>query len=202
MYEKEIIGFLARYTIPKARRNYKDGDAVWQAHRDTLAGRFQLKHYAAISAEKAINPVTMDLYDHLTAHKSTDELTSSALIEFLKNTEYGKEVEYAALLKLVNMTLKYLYILQFIKADDEVLNKLPHINLANCDCPLDSNIIKTLSKKSKAISWTRIKDEAQYNAIQEEIREKCLDRFDTDSALVYDFMEYPHIKVNRKFGEA
>lgn len=202
MYTDEIIGFLLRSTIPQAGTRYKNDlvwDAVWRAHRDVLPGRFQLKLYAESFQQNGINSVATALYDHLAAWNPSEELSSTALIKYLNN-KFKDEIEYAALLKLVNMTLKYLFILQSFDVEDEVLQNLPPIDLANCDCPLDSNIIKTLSKKNKAIPWTRIKDESEYDAIQKEIREKCLEQYNTESALVYDFMEYPHIAINGIMG--
>lgn len=202
MYSKEIIGFLLRTTIPKARTRYKDDlvwDCVWRAHRDVLPGRYHLKRYVALSNEKPINPVAIALYDHLVDDSSKPH-SSSTLIEYL-DTRFGDEVEYAALLKLVNMTLKYLYILQALKADDAALRKVLPIDLADCDCPLDSNIIKTLPKKGAAVPWTQIEGEAQYNAIQDEIRERCSERFGTTAGLVYDLMEYPHIAIKEEIGQ-
>lgn len=203
MYSNEIVGFLLRATIPKARTKYKDDlvwDSVWRAHRDVLSGRYQLTQYAALSKAKPINPVVIALYDHFVGDGPSKTLSSSALIECLY-TEFGDKVEYAALLKLVNMSLKYLFILQSLNADDVVLQELPLIDLADCDCPLDSNIIKTLSKKNKAIPWTQIKEEAEYNAIQDEIRKRCSERFGTPSGLVYDLMEYPHIAIRKEIEQ-
>lgn len=191
--ENKIICFLLRSAIPKSQNEYaKDivWDAVWRAHRDVLVARFNLKQYAALSKGR-INPIVIDLYDHLRVAKSSNEISSGSLIDHLSSKFAGK-VEYAAILKLVNMTLKYIYILQFFRVDDAVLCALPSIELSNCDCPLDSIILSCLPNCNKT-KWTKLNEDG-YREIQQAIGGIT----GQDAKLIFDLENWPDISLRAK----
>lgn len=184
--------FLVQCTVPVKKNDDRIYDCVWRAHRDVLAGRFYLIKYQNVSHDmvnylcKAIN-------------NSKKPLSSNSLIQKLK----GKYeiVEFGAIQKLVNMSLKYLLVLN--KYEGHIIN----IDEKYCDCPLDSTILDCLAEdvkklkkqkineqnkinedilnalEEKEIKWTSIKKE-QYDDVQ-----KIIDVLTKDkgSKLAYDF---------------
>ena len=83
---------------------------------------------------------------------------------------------FGAIQKLVNMTLKYLLILQSFGCLPELVKE------ENCDCPLDSGILKSLQEEAK---WTAVTKE-EYTRIQGEIDERV-----SGLRLSYDFANWP-----------
>lgn len=195
--KKELIyPFLIRMVIPEAK-TLPEGwdktnliwDAVWRAHRDTNQGRYQFGNYSGAKVEKGripTNSPSVVLYEFIIKGPSPAELSSKYLIDQLLERFPG--VRFGAIQKLVNMTLKYLTILQtFSISDDEILAKLPTIDATLCDCPLDSTILRELGF-GFSTKWTDISQD-EYQKVQK----KAYKNSRVDSGLIYDFKNYQHL---------
>ena len=165
MDEKLITNFLVKSTIPKQQKNkYPNNinnkrlwDAIYRAHRDVLTGRVWLPKYCKNFGSAQNNEILKHLYEKILEN---DICYSGLLIsQLLEN----RNVEYGAIQKLVNMTLKYILILNTFEDDFEI-----KIDERKCDCPVDSIILNEL--KGKHPKWTQIENEKQYNNIQDEIK--------------------------------
>ena len=165
MDEKLITNFLVKSTIPKQQKNkYPNNinnkrlwDAIYRAHRDVLTGRVWLPKYCKNFGSAQNNEILKHLYEKILEN---DICYSGLLIsQLLEN----RNVEYGAIQKLVNMTLKYILILNTFEDDFEI-----KIDESKCDCPVDSIILNEL--KGKHPKWTQIENEKQYNNIQNEIK--------------------------------
>ncbi len=216
MHEDIVQLFLIASVIPDASEHHPDGknkrdflwDAVWRAHRDTLQGRFHLEGYLKQQENEHPNKVAVELHRELSSVQSGIAPSSSALIEGLKGS-CEDDVEYGAFQKLVNMTLKYLLILQgfdqstdgSLSSIDNALSSFPKIDRSLCDCPLDSFVLASLRKELAdktlvdGVAWTSI-DEHTYikiqNAIDAVIRSsypQCYSRLD------YDFIAWTRQKL-------
>ena len=114
--------FVAQSTVPFKKKDDRIYDCVWRAHRDVLVGQNNLEFYMSCS------------------HK---------MVVFLSNcikenkSEYG-QVEFGAIQKLVNLSLKYLLVLKEYESLEIKIDE------KNCDCPLDSHIFAELKKEAKA----------------------------------------------------
>ena len=182
--EKEVMyKFLVKAAIPvnewgKETETDRIRDAIWRAHRDTLTGRFQLEKYRKLTYGEKKHRVTDKLYEKIIdCIKSGDALSSMPLINFL-HTEFP-EVEFGARQKLVNMSLKYLIILNAFEFKKPIA-----IDEANCHCPIDSIILGKLKKQHTP--WTKIQRQ-EYNEVQQEIYDDP--SFDKKSMgnVVFDF---------------
>ena len=205
--QKLMIGFLVKVAIPlKYYDNKKSNrikDAIWRAHRDVLTGRrlggsvFEDYVERTKGGFDNDNSPLKKLYDCITDCKSRNcSLTSKCLFEILA-ADFSQS-DYGALQKLVNMTLKYFILLkEFENAD------VPEVNYQACHCPLDSNIIKSVSKtyqNYKGIRWTldldqknpNNKNECYYESIQNDISTLLKDETDTApfGNLTYDFLHW------------
>lgn len=183
MEQETVARFLLHEVIPRVKppegiSPSRCWDAIWRAHRDVLAGRFHLPQYIAL--QKNTRPITKSLYNSIMNRKATNTpLDSSSLIEELVS-EYPS-VEFGALQKLVNMSLKYIVCLNAFEPDFAIA-----VDESNCDCPLDSRIIGLLPNRHKP--WTKMSD-TDYEAAQKDVRlalcgEQCADK----GGLYYDFM--------------
>lgn len=185
-------------------------DAIWRAHRDVLTGfRFKdSEFYAGVKDDfdKEINSIALSLFG-LIVDKKNQPLKSQDLIDILydifpepkipeekESIESGKKdamhnaTRFEATQKLVNMTLKYLLILK-------TYGRLPEksgveIRIEDCDCPIDSIIIESLSKskENKQFSnykWTSL-TKSQYAEIQRSIEEEP----DMSERIMYDFKNW------------
>ena len=179
-------------------------DAIWRAHRDTLTG-FTYKAGCFYSNRKdgdggretasAANPIAVRLYELISEKKARGALGSRELIvalheEFKEPTEEelaGEDAPkesmkdattFGAIQKLVNMTLKYLLILQEFGCFDECL-----VDEAKCDCPLDSKILKSMGL-GESDKWTRL-DKDRYDDIQNTIH--------SEVKISYDFEHWPSV---------
>lgn len=101
------------------------------------------------------------------------------------------KVEFGAIQKLVNMTLKYLLLLN--QFDDEFEKQGFIVDINNCDCPLDSIILSALEKdevaKASGVKWTTITPN-EYNDIQAEISKLLINKYNTSGNIRYDFIKY------------
>lgn len=126
-----------------------------RANRDTMAGaRFWDKEYSN----------NQDFYIKKLKEiiKGGQQLSSIEIIKKLDQAKKGAIV--GSIQKLVNMTLKYLYVIQVYEFDFG-------IDPSGCDCPLDSIILDDLDKKTKKhhTKWTQIKTLEDYKSIQKDI---------------------------------
>lgn len=164
MNNKLIIDFLVKSTIP-AQKKYPDfvnkdnkriWDAVYRAHRDVLTGRAWIPIYCNNYGQGNDNQILECFFKALCKIQCS---SSMGYIEFLE-LEFS-DVEFGAVQKLVNMTLKYIIIY------NEMCNFGYPINEKDCDCPLDSIILDKLS--TKHTPWTKMGKE-EYIKVQEEIK--------------------------------
>ena len=177
------IRFLMKMTITITDKDNIDRlyDSVFRAHRDVLIGRFYLPNYCAnLNTE---NKVYDALYDYIKRTKlktKQESIGSFKLIEHLESK--FPEIEFGAIQKLVNMTLKYLYLLK--KYEPNSISDIC-IDVRKFDCPLDSNILGELGMDD--LKWTKIiKDE--YKQVQNCIK-KELDNEEYGN-IMYDFIKY------------
>lgn len=123
-------------------------------------------------------------------HKEQGPLSSGLLIEKLQKNDGA--IEFAAIQKLVNMTLKYLIILNECEGTASVFD----ICEEKCDCPIDSIILERLNKinGNKHECWTKI-EEPEYIKVQDEIRAYLREEYpqDTRGNIWFDFLMW---KVN------
>ena len=190
MEKKLAFSFLVKSTIPyRKKSNGKQieppnriQDAVHRAHRDVLTGaRFYCPEYKNCCEQKEKNglcKIENSLADYIIGFNPKEENTalfSKALIEYLKK-EY-ENVEFGAIQKLVNMTLKYILILNAF----EKLG-IP-VDEQECDCPIDSVILNKLGETD--LKWTQINEE-DYLRIQERIANEKKDC----PRIYYDFKNW------------
>ena len=185
--EKEVMyQFLVKTAIPvnkwgKETETDRIRDAIWRAHRDTLTGRFQLEKYRKLTYGEKKHKVTDALYKKIKDCIDSEEaLSSEPLIRYLNDNFKG--VEFGAIQKLVNMSLKYLIILNSFEFKKPIA-----IDETNCHCPLDSIILGKLVNPHTP--WTKIQWE-EYNDVQQEIYDDP--SFDKKSMgnIVYDFKHW------------
>ena len=149
-----------------------------KAHRDVLTGRFHLPNYCSEMSNNK-NSVVQSLEKLILENKQ--ELNSTTLIDALCN-EYP-HVEFGAIQKLVNMTLKYIITIntvipaEFIRVDE-----------SNCDCPIDSKILNKLKAENHKThtSWTKL-HKTEYIQIQNEIQ-SLIDK--RDGNILFDFYNW------------
>ncbi len=196
---KDTFDFLLRAAIPEITENnklpeelrlengkkkvedYASKKMVWEciyrAHRDVLTGRKNVSDYAAGGV---LNPIALELYGMIINKAEDEELSSSALInDLLKEKRRIGPVQ-----KLVNMTLKYMFLLQ-------LFGKLKRYNIREekCDCPLDSIILGSLGMGN--VKWTmdfKIDDD-KYETY-DNIQDKIAKRQGNESKLLYDFKNW------------
>ena len=167
MDKKLMIRFLIRETIKVQngkRHNHRLWDAIRKAHRDVMTGARQNNFPNYVEKNKANRNQSLEYLYNLIANE-TGPLCSKNLIKKLQ--EKDKTIEFTALQKLVNMTLKYLILL------NELDDTAPAFNICEekCDCPIDSIILQNLFKIN-GIShecWTKMK-EPEYIQVQREIK--------------------------------
>ena len=163
---------------------YSSKKLIWEcisrAHRDVLSGRKNVEDYSSDINADGINNIALELYNKINENKKNKNLSSERLIEYLvleKNHRIGP------VQKLVNMTLKYMFLLQLFEKLEGY-----KINENDCDCPLDSRIMDKLGMED--IKWTKdfginekIEGYQKYRTIQQEIQNKQGKK----SRLLYDF---------------
>ena len=186
MDKKLMIQFLTKEAI-KTQTDSKHKDRIWaairKAHRDVMTGARtgNIKNYVEEN-KNGKNKTTEYLYQKI---KRETPLSSLSLIE--KIQELDSTVEFAAIQKLVNMTLKYLIILNEFEKTDLALN----ICEEKCDCPVDSIILEKLSKINgiKHECWTKM-EETEYKNVQNEIQEYLKNEYpnNTYGNIWFDFL--------------
>lgn len=187
----QSIRFLLGVAIPKKDDkqypNTKLFSAIWRAHRDALTGRFQFENYRNSENNTAI---IKELYNHIDSNRT--QINSKDLINLL--TDNHNKIEFGAIQKLVNMTLKYIIILN--QLDNDFKKQGFSVDIENCDCPLDSIILDSLKidevPKVSGIKWTTI-NQKEYNDIQSEISKLLKNKYNTNGNIRYDFIKYQTI---------
>lgn len=176
-------------------------DCIWRAHRDVLSARGYASPRYRSESSNLESGILITLYRCIEAD-GQNGLGSQTLIEELCETHgggvmAGSEVKddttmYGAVQKLVNMTLKYLLLLQTFGCLDEKRAGLPFpvkVREEECDCPLDSTILQSLGREFSGCRWTRITAE-EYDVVQKEIA-KRLGKSDSEGCIAYDFDHWP-----------
>ncbi|WP_314921784.1 hypothetical protein, partial [Slackia exigua] len=155
-------------------------------HRDVVVGRQYVEEYSGYNSNEGPNAIAVLLYREIIQrleNEETGDLTSKCLRCFLNKKYNGKasegNVPYGQLQKLVNMTLKYLLILNTFEVIKINLPDEEHL-----DCPLDSVILESL-ESSGDLRWTRL-SKTQYDEIQKAIDAKR----GSDSRIMYDFKNW------------
>lgn len=192
MEKNLIIRFLTTEAIKTPDRpKHKDRlwDAIRKAHRDVMTGARtgNISKYA--EKNKDGKDETLEyLYQEILNAK--EPLSSSLLIQKLQKND--GTLKFAAIQKLVNMTLKYLIILNECEgsASDFAICE------EKCDCPIDSIILKRLNKinGNKHECWTKM-EEREYIKVQDEIRAYLREEYPqyTRGNIWFDFLMW---KVN------
>ena len=142
---------------------------IQKANSDTMTGMRYNSEYNKCD----IMDVLKDYY-----MRTCIPLDSISTIEYLKN-KYTT-ISVGAIQKIVNMSLKYIVCFNAVFGYE-----VRKVNVDKCDCPLDSQILKSIGLPS--VKWTKISSMEEYKSIQDRIREKM---GDDDSLLMYDFMEW------------
>ena len=190
---KEVIKSISKETWKnelwaKIKENRQDkskstrmDDAIWKAHRDVMTGArtCNIPKYSAFSTGTKLKEEGKSIIIDLTKicedalNKNTPIGTDYLLKELTKDPRNGNNVEFGALQKLINMTLKYFIILRSFGEKD-----VPKVDLQHCDCPLDRKILEKLHDefqnnelvcdidKKKPLSWTKIECKDKYKKIQ------------------------------------
>lgn len=184
MDKRLMIVFLTKEAIKNQEKSTdRLWDCIWKAHRDTMTGARSgnIKNYC----EKNKNGKNETLKQLREIICSGKELCSEELIKKLQ--EKDCEIEFAAAQKLVNMTLKYIIILNEFEGE----NFKYEVCEEKCDCPIDSIILGRL-KKINGIThscWTEMKEE-EYKNVQKEIREYLKKEYpsETRGNIWFDFL--------------
>lgn len=107
------------------------------------------------------------------------DLSSNTLISTLQKMKGAPS--HAFIQKFVNMTLKYIIVLQELK------DGIPgiYVDEKQCDCPIDSVIVDCVNKRRKKqfLCWTK-QGQSEYYEIQEVIKSKY------EIPLEYDFVHW------------
>ena len=194
MKKESAYDFLLRMAIPavafpaelKKEGNKTDysNKVVWEcisrAHRDVLAGRKNVRDYSS-NRENGLNKVAKELYFQITENKG--RISSEKLIAHFVN-EKGYRIGTTQ--KLVNMTLKYMFLLQ-------LFGKLEGYSIKedDCDCPLDSRILDSIGEGDR--KWTndfKKNDNDDSYKVYSNIQNKIKDKQAAGSKLLYDFEKW------------
>lgn len=161
-------------------------DCIWKAHRDTMTGARSgnIKNYCEKN-KNGRNETLKQLREIICSGK---ELRSEDLIKKLQ--EKDCEIEFAAVQKLVNMTLKYIIILNEFEGE----NFKYEVCEEKCDCPIDSIILERLKKLKKingseSVCWTKI-DKEKYEKVQDKIKEYLKEKYPSEPRgnIWFDFL--------------
>lgn len=189
MDKKLMTHFLIREAIKVQNDKKHKGrlwDAIRKAHRDVMTGARQKNFPNYVEKNKSNRNQSLEhLYDAIA--KETGSLCSKNLIEKLQKCD--TTIEFTAIQKLVNMTLKYLILL------NEFDDAAPAFNVCEekCDCPIDSIILQNLFKINKAPHecWTKMK-EPEYIQVQKEIKEYLEETYPQEQRgnIWFDFLKW------------
>ena len=166
--------FLVECTVPKKAKDDRLYDCIWRAHRDVMLGR-RSKYIFNKYVEK-YQDVINALYNLISNTHS--DLCSKMLFDELSDFD----IEFGAMQKIVNMTLKYIVI----------LNAYGQLNIPvkeeECDCPIDSIILGNKKVNRSDLKWTSSDfDKNKYNEVKEIISK---DEVGKVSGLRFDFVNW------------
>ena len=201
----QMIDFLVRAAIPnvteKDRLPRKEGiiensnllwDAIFRAHRDVLTGRRYVKAYSekheilshTKNGEAVYGPNLLAQALYFAIKEEKEQLCSTSLVEKLTDSaNEDSDSLFGCIQKLVNMTLKYLFVLQEFGYLEKFHYDIPHIDEISCDCPIDSIILKSLDRAD--IKWTSLSSD-DYEEVQ-----GLIDKDEqTKTRLEYDFKNW------------
>jgi hypothetical protein len=122
---------------------------------------------------------TRELIEKQLANLSSKNLIKAIIEKSKEEPEIIAEIQ-----KLVNMALKYLYVIQEYGYNE----KLGYtIVLSKCDCPLDSTILDELHRRTKKTypTWTQLKSLKDYDEIQTDI--ETISKKENKTKLEFDF---------------
>ena len=182
MKKDNIYRFCVETTIPGILKAVEDADVsavldivIKRANRDVMVGAHFLK-----GGYSANQDYYQEELKRLILQPNAD-LSSSILINKVYKNMNKHKVNVGAIQKLINMTLKYLYVIQEHGLMNEYALK---VELKNCDCPLDSRILEELRKreKKKYTPWTKLDSLDEYKTIQDDIS-----KYVEESNLEFDF---------------
>lgn len=184
-----INNFVIHETLKDASTHKPEGfndiflwNAIWKAHLDTMTGaRFHGNTYLA-NSKKEEPKIQIQLYCII--KNAEENLCSEYLLDKLGETSLIDPSEYGFAQKIVNMTLKYLIMLNaFGKTSFEIDEK-------QCDCPLDSQILERLHSINEKTykKWTQLEKE-DYTNIQRDIK-KCLGEESSKGNMYFDYKYY------------
>lgn len=172
-------------------------DAIWKAHRDTVTGARtgNISKYCSKNAhgKKKTLKLLYEIIKEDTSALYTEKVFTAltAKMNDVTGEKAEKGVEFAAMQKLVNMTLKYIIILNLFEQKE-----IHKVCEEKCDCPIDSVILNELKRGRKDVgfspkeypSWTLV-CQKEYDEIQEDIRE-CLKKKHPDKKgnIWFDFL--------------
>ena len=189
MYKDLMVRFLTKEAIKTPNRT-KHKDRLWaairKAHRDVMTGARtgNIKTYAEKNRGEKENTLE-ELYKIILKEKVP--LSSELLTTKLQ--KHDGTLEFAAVQKLVNMTLKYLIIL------NECEETTPAFAICEekCHCPIDSVILKRLEKINgeQHTCWTKM-EKSEYKVVQKEIQEYLQKEYpqSTLGNIWFDFLKW------------
>lgn len=179
-----MISFLAKEAI-KSQGDEKGRlwDCIRKANRDVMTGARTKKIDNYCEKNRWGNNETLIALYKIICNKcnGNEPLYSDNLIKELQkndeNIEVDKRIEFGAIQKLVNMTLKYLIILQEFE-DTEELRKY-EVCEEECECPIDSIILdklRELNILNEKLTWTSM-NEDKYRDVQKKIGEYLKEKY-------------------------
>ena len=198
MEKQQIEPFLLRVAIPKVtgKGRLPEGvesnplwDAVYRAYRDVATGHQYVAAFTAAKAEGEPNFYAVELYNLLKAWPREDPVNPRKLIKELYSNDalwqrgpLSDKPPYGAIQKLVNMTMKYLFILSVYGLYDDL-----NIDEKVLDCPLDSTVLQAIPEDEgfSSVRWTSLDEPKLYESIQDAIgkysSDGCRIRFDFEN---------------------
>ena len=113
-----------------------------------------------------------------------DALSGRKLINKLLSDD--NNINVGLIQKLVNMTIKYLFIIDLFGDLGNVVFDAAFTD--ECDCPLDSRILERISckVKKKYTAWTKMDDSNEYKEVQNIIKDE-VEKQSEKRNLEYDF---------------
>ena len=173
-------------------------DAVWRAHRDVITGRFYLPQYCSCKDSNGDNQVAVFLEKEISKlSKDGAKITSAVLIKSIMR-KFPK-VEFGAIQKLVNMSLKYILLIEDYWHCDNLTpeNDFYNYRVCECDCPVDSVILGKLKKDygiTYDFTWTKMTLD-QYDKVQKDIRRILSEGYEDENDNVwFDFLKWGNIE--------
>lgn len=162
---------------------------VSRAHKDVMIGaRYKTTESSTCYCD--YNRYYQDLVSSLILAEQS-QVSGRGIIEKICNKrKKAFAVNIGLIQKLVNMTVKYLYVINASGLGDIEIE----IVKSDCDCPLDSKIIGQLSADTgnKYKGWIKLDNLDEYRSIQDDIQSVILKnaKYAGESRLEYDFVNW------------